>query len=426
VTSILFLSPTATLGGAERCLLDLIASLRRASPLLRTGLLVGAEGPLEKEAERLGVEVRVLPLPERVARTGDHALTGAVAVARQSPALLAASAELPKYALALQRAVRAFGPQIVHSNGLKTHLVSALVPLGGAPVFWHMHDFVGRRAVMKHVLRGLAWRPAALIAVSRSVADDIGSALGRTDATVVYNGIDTTKFAPEGEEADLDALADLAPAPRGTLRVGLVATYARWKGQTLFLEAAARVVQALGPGAARFYIVGGSAYATGGSQFSREELVAEIARCGLEGVAGLVPFQSEPARAFRSLDVVVHASTQPEPFGRTIVEAMACAKPIIAAKEGGAAELVTHDVDSLAIAPRDPVALAGAIRDLLTDPARRARLGAEARRTATRAFARERIGPEVLAAYAGAEARAPDAWKRATRRSDGSKPKGAC
>jgi len=63
----------------------------------------------------------------------------------------------------------------------------------------------------------------------------------------------------------------------------------------------------------------------------------------IENRVGFVPFQDNPADVYRALDIVVHASTKPEPFGRTIVEAMACGKPVIAAQTGGAAELFTHD-----------------------------------------------------------------------------------
>ncbi len=404
--TVLFLNPSGTLGGAERSLLDLIASLVTTEPRLSVGLIVGGEGALAGEAERLGVNVRVLPLPDRLARTGDHALRGIGAVASALPALTGASLALGSYAATLHGAMRAFSPSVIHSNGIKTHLLSALVPLRGVPVVWHVRDFIGERALMQHVLRAVAWRPSAFLAISRSVADDIGRALRRADATVmIYDGIDTRQFTPEGERADLDALGGLPRPPAPVIRVGLVATYARWKGQGLFLDAAARVERALGRGAARFYVVGGPTYATKDSQFSRAELDDEIARRGLGGLAGLVPFQANPERAYRALDIVVHASTRPEPFGRTIAEAMACGKPVVAAREGGAAELVNDGVDSLAVQPRDAQALAEAILGLARDPARRARLGAEARLTATKRFARERLGAEVLAAYARAGAR---------------------
>jgi glycosyltransferase involved in cell wall biosynthesis len=225
--TILFLNSAGTLGGAERSLLDLMSSLLRAEPAISLGLIVGGEGALASEAEQLGVKVSVLPFPERVAKTGDHALAGALAIARRTPALLAAGAEVPAYGLRLRREMRTFEPTLIHSNGLKTHLLSALVPLRGVPVVWHVHDFVGQRAVMAHVLRALAWRPRSFIAISRSVAGDITDALGRPGSTVVYNGIDTTAFVAEGERADLDALAGIEPAPLGVPRVGLIATYAR-------------------------------------------------------------------------------------------------------------------------------------------------------------------------------------------------------
>jgi len=78
----------------------------------------------------------------------------------------------------------------------------------------------------------------------------------------------------------------------------------------------------------------------------------------IENRVGFVPFQDNPADVYRALDIVVHASTKPEPFGRTIVEAMACGKPVIAAQTGGAAELFTHDHDAVGVPPGDPAALA--------------------------------------------------------------------
>jgi glycosyltransferase involved in cell wall biosynthesis len=403
--TITFLDPVGTLGGAERSLLDLVASLRLAAPALRVALVVGADGPLTAEAERLGVVVRVLPLPERLARTGEQGLAGGsgslLRLAKAAPSLVAASVELAGYAGRLSRTLKELNPSVVHSNGVKMHLLSALLPLQGTPVVWHLRDFIGERAIMARVLRGVAWRPSALLAISRSVKEDAARALARSDATVVYNAIDTNRFAPEGERADLDALAKLPRARPDSipLRIGLVATYARWKGQALFLEAAAHVARALGPDRVRFYVIGGRAYATEDSQYSEDELKTEIARHRLEGLAGLVPFQSDPAGAYRALDIVVHASTRAEPFGRTIVEGMSCARPVVVAREGGAAELATEDVDAVTVAPRDARALSDALIALARDPARRGRLGAAARVTATRRFARERLGPEVLDAY---------------------------
>jgi glycosyltransferase involved in cell wall biosynthesis len=402
--TVLFLDPVGTLGGAERCLLDLAASMRAANPTLRMGLIVGGAGPLIAEAAKLDIEVTVLPLPRRLSRAGDSAIAGLLGVARSAPGLVAACGALASYGVELDRAVRAFRPTLIHSNGMKMHLLSAVLPRHGVPVVWHLRDFVGQRAIMAHVLRAVSPRADGLLAISRSVADDAVRTLGRDDVTLIYDAIDTDCFVAEGPRADLDALAGMAPLPPGTVRIGLVATYARWKGQDVFIDAAARFVAEQGP-AARFYIIGGPTYDTDASQFSAEELRERVVARGLESVFGLVPFLAEPETAYRSLDVAVHASTRPEPFGRTIAEAMSCGRALVIAREGGAAELVEDDVDALAVPPRDPELLARALLSLALDPERRARLGAAARATSARRYSRGRIGPEILAAYARIRAR---------------------
>ena len=149
----------------------------------------------------------------------------------------------------------------------------------------------------------------------------------------------------------------------------------------------------------RFYIIGGPIYATTGSQFSEHELRAMARQIGVAEHVGFIPFQADPAAVYRALDVVAHASVEPEPFGRTIVEAMSCGRAIIATAAGGAGEIVTDGVDALAVGPRDVEQLAAAIARLCRDAALRARIGAGGRATAVSRFSRERLGREMLGVY---------------------------
>src|SRR5262249_16840353 len=89
----------------------------------------------------------------------------------------------------------------------------------------------------------------------------------------------------------------------------------------------------------RAYIIGDAIYQTDGSQFSREELQSLAQQLGISARVGFTGFVERPAAAIRALDIVVHASTHPEPFGLTIVEAMSCGCPVIVSNAGGAAEL---------------------------------------------------------------------------------------
>jgi glycosyltransferase involved in cell wall biosynthesis len=213
--------------------------------------------------------------------------------------------------------------------------------------------------------------------------------LPATPVVTLLNAIDVDHFSPAQRESS------------DVVQVGLVATYARWKGQDVFLRAAAELVRLnrLATTPVRFSIIGGPIYETAGSQFSRAELVSLAEKLNLRGKVGFIDFQADPVEAYRALDVVVHASTAPEPFGRTIIEAMACGRAVIVSAAGGASELIHDGIDALAVAPGDVTGLAAAIARLANDPELRQRLGAAARKTAVRRFDRRRLGPELLAIY---------------------------
>jgi len=408
---ILFLNPLAILGGAERVMLDACASLKHAEPSIELGLIAADEGPLLDRARSLGVDVRVVPMPRGLSALGDSGLTHAPARAALNLLLRSGNAalQLGAYTAKLSRAVTAFRPTVVHSNGNKMHLLSAVLGRGGAPLVWHLHDLIGERPMIRRALRGLAFRANAAAAISEAVAQDGQRVLGALPIHVVLNAVDTAHFTPApGDGAALDALAGLATAPEGTLRVGLVATFARWKGQALFLEAlrhyldaknAKNAKNATAPAPVRFYIVGGPVYRTLDSQFSEEELRTLAAQRNVGSHVAFVPFQAQPRDVYRALDIVVHASTRPEPFGLTIAESLACGRPTVVSAGGGAVELFTDGHDALGFPPGDAPALAQRLQQLAASPALRETLSRNARQTAVERFSRERMGHQLLALY---------------------------
>jgi glycosyltransferase involved in cell wall biosynthesis len=125
-------------------------------------------------------------------------------------------------------------------------------------------------------------------------------------------------------------------------------------------------------------------------------MAAQLAVAGRVAFTGFV---SDPAAAMRALDVVVHASTEPEPFGLVIAEAMACGRAVVASADGGAAEIVSDGVDALTHAPGDFQALARIITKLALDPELRLRLGRTAAASAASRFTRERLAAEMTPIY---------------------------
>jgi glycosyltransferase involved in cell wall biosynthesis len=391
---VLFLNPIAALGGAEKCLLDEVASLRRAAPQLQMEVLALEDGPLLSEARALGASTDVFPIPDVLATLGESQT--ASDAHRSWLRTIRASGALGPWLPRLASHLRRKRPDVLHSNGLKTHLLAALARPRRVPLLWHLHDFISERRLTVRLLPLLQASATLGLAVSQAVAEDARTVLRRLKIETILNGIRTELFAP-GKVApvDLDALAGMGPAPVGTVRVGLVATYASWKGHNLFLEA---VHQVSSPNA-RFYIVGGPVYTTHGSQVSEPELRETIGRLGLLGRCGLVPFQADVARVYAALDVVAQTSTRPEPFGRTVAEAMSSGCATVAFGAGGVLEQITAN-NGILVPPGDTRLFARRIEELIGSPGLRQQLGNEASRSARENLDSRRLGRTLAPLYA--------------------------
>ena len=196
------------------------------------------------------------------------------------------------------------------------------------PVVWHVRDriapdYLPSPAVWL-VRRCARWFPSALIANSAATR----ATLGRTarPVTVIPSPVDVRLPA--------------AP-PRGPLTVGAVGRLAPWKGQHLFLGAFAEAFPA---GPERAVVVGEGAVRRAGV---RGPAAAAGRRAG-DRRSGRIPWiPADVAAELAAMDVLVHSSTIPEPFGQVVVEGMAAGLPVVAADAGGPAEIVRDDVDGL-------------------------------------------------------------------------------
>jgi glycosyltransferase involved in cell wall biosynthesis len=287
--------------------------------------------------------------------------------------------------------VDAWAPDVVHANGIKMHVLAAR--LGVRTVVWHLHDYVGRRRISSILLRRYTPRAVRIVAPSEDAALDAQRVLKRP-VQALPNGVDTARFAPDGPVAELDAAAGLRPVSE-VVRVGLVATYARWKGHETFLRAIAMQRADL---PLRAYVVGGPLYGRAASELSRDELTAAARAAGAGDRVGFVDFQHDLAPVYRALDVVVHASTEPEPFGLVVAEGMACGRTVVASDLGGVKEIVTPEC-ALAHRAGDVGDLARAIAIAAADPTLRGRVGSCARQRVLEHFSIDRFRSRLLDLY---------------------------
>lgn len=388
---VLFLNPLGELGGAETSLLVLLGALRHLHPDWELQLLLGSSGPLEARARELGISVEVLAFPDSIAGIGE---SGGEPIWRKA---IRALSDLWRYRRELERSIESSGADIIHSNGLKMHLLGAICRRGLAKQLCHIHDYISTRRITRYLMTTFATRFDVIVANSKDVAEDCERWAGRSASTrFIYNAIDSQRFKPEGGLLDLDQASGLSPAAEGTVRVGLIATFAHWKGHRTFLEAAAKA----GVGnQARFYVIGGPIYMTGGSQHSLAELRDEAAKLGIADRVGFTGFLRETPLAIRSLDVVVHASTKPEPFGMVIVEGMACRRAVIVANAGGASELFEDGSTGLGHTPGDSDSLAAAIRRVVQDRELREGIAERGYLHCQNCFQAERMGRQFSEAY---------------------------
>jgi glycosyltransferase involved in cell wall biosynthesis len=395
---IAFLSVSDQMGGSEVMLLEIMRELRRTRPSWPLHLVLPGKGPLADRAAALGVAVVPLPMPPSLARLGEWGMgRRRAAIAMR---LLRVAADLPSYEGRLRQVLSAIDPDVVHTNGFKAHIVAARAWRKGGGLVWHMHEYVSSRPMTRALVRGYAARANVIVANSDSVAADVRGITGsRAPVRVIHNAVDLVRFSPAGPREDLDARCGLDRAPDGTVRIGLVATLSRWKGHETFLRALAALPPSL---PVRGYIIGGALYDTDGSQHSIEDLRAMAASLNPHRLIGFAGFVHPVDRAMRSLDVVVHASTMPEPFGLVIAEAMACGRVVVTSGTGGAGELVRDGVDAVTHRPGDVADLAAQLERLASDAALRERIGLEGRNTALRRFDAARIADEFARTYEAA------------------------
>jgi len=397
---IVYLNPSGQMGGAEAALLDVLASLRKAEPEWKLELVVSDDGPLAAKAKALGVLITVLPFPNSLAQIGDAAAGGLAGNNLRGRRLLRqlifGSPATAVYVSKLRKLLRQRHPDVIHTNGFKMHVLGAMAKPPGVPLIWHIHDYVQSRPFIASVMKLLSRRCTMALVNSNSVNRDVLQALVGLQTQTVYNAIDTRVFCPCGDRLDLDSLSGLQAAEPGTIRIGMLATFARWKGHETFMRALSLLTPNL---SWRGYIIGGALYQTDGSQYSLADLKSTSQRLGISNRVGFTGFIKEPAAAMRSLDVLVHASTQPEPFGLVIAEAMACGRAVIVSEAGGALELMEPGINALGHTPGDAAQLAEHISRLGSDPQLRARLGAAGRATAEQRFDRTRLATELVPIY---------------------------
>lgn len=365
MTGILLIDHSGELGGGELSLFDYALATR-----LPVRVAVFEPGPFVDRLDAAGVPVEVIA-------------AGAVLGVRRGNGIASVLAIVPSLTRSTARLARAMrGASVVYANSQKALVVAALAnAIARRPLIWHLHDIMTTAhfsGTMRRVAIGLSNRFAThLIANSQATEASYRAAGGTLPVTVVHNGIEPAPFAEIDRAAVRAALVRDAAIPADAPIVALFGRLSAWKGQDVAIAAIAAVPQA------HLVLVGSAMFGDGAFEAA---LRHDVAARGIGERVHFLGFREDIPALMTAVDVIVHASTAPEPFGRVIAEAMMAGTPVIASAAGGALEIVEEGT-GLLVAPGDTDALAAAIRRLIADPAAAAAMAAQARGMALARFA---------------------------------------
>ena len=360
---VLFLDQSGKPGGAELCLVDI------AKPYGENALVgLFADGNFRKLLEENQVPVEVLT-------------TQAIKVGKQSGLFQALGSLGQIVPLITQVVQRARKYDLIYANTQKALVVGAVASfLARRPLVYHLHDILSLEHFSKTNLRvavNLINRCAALV-IANSQASKMAflEAGGKSDLVrVVYNG-----FAAKNYEVDELEVRNLREHLRleGKFVIGHFSRLSPWKGQHILIDALSQCPQDV-----VVILVGDALF---GEQEYVQDLHKKVTALGLENRVKFLGFRADIPQLMAMCDLITHTSTAPEPFGRVIVEAMLCGKPVIASQAGGAMELVEDGINGFLVTPGEPQELAQVINNCRQESAKTANIANNAKIIASERF----------------------------------------
>jgi len=366
--AVLQVIPSLVSGGAERGAIEIAAALAAAG---WDAYVASSGGPLERDLARAGAKHLQLPL------------------ASKNPLVIR------RNAAALASIVRRLKIDVVHARSRAPAWSAWSAAKQTRRQFvTTFHNAYDSDLPLKHWYNSVMARGDRVIAISEFVAEHAASVygIGPDRLRTIPRGVDMKVFDPNRVGGDrVAALAAQWRVPDGAAVIMLPGRLTRWKGGLDFIEA----IAGLGRRELCCLLVGAEQ-----RRGFRRELEAEIERHGLGGQFRIVEDCRDIAAAYALSDVVVSASTDPEGFGRTIVEAQAMGRPVVATDHGGARETIVPGVTGWLTPPRDAAALGAAIAEALTlDRAAREALGRRSRAHIAAGFTTEAMCARTLDVY---------------------------
>jgi len=284
-----------------------------------------------------------------------------------SPKFFASYVKAMKSSNELKKELKKLQPDLIQTNTVRAHAIGAYAAKSmGIPLVWVMHDMT----FPPKFLKKFAHIPAKIVCVSEVVKQYVLQHvpdLREGCIEIIPNGVHPEKITagrPLKTCQDLDGKE--FSFQEGVRYVGLIGRIDTWKGQDVLLQAVNILHREYPQHESIEYLIIGNVTTT---SEERQQYYRKLREYQANNYLRDVHFlgHQDARGVLKNLDILVHASTEPEPFGRTIIEAFAAGVPVIASKCGAPQDIVRYGYNGLLFEPRNAQDLAQKISLLLED-----------------------------------------------------------
>ncbi len=284
------------------------------------------------------------------------------------------------------------GINVIYCNGTQAKVVGAFMGLiNWCPVVWHVRN-IQQTWFLGALINNLARLPVVrrIICVSGAAADQFRA--GREKLVVIHNGIDVGDYDPASAAGDIRSAYGLTDS---TVVVGSTGRIVPRKGYELFIEAAGIALGGLGERRreVKFVVVGDTPY------FFREDHLGKLKKMATDAGLGdsfiFTGFRKDVRPCLKDFDVFVIPSSYPDPFPRSVIEAMSFELPVVGFRAGGIVESVEDGVTGILSEPGDTRKMADALLRLIADKGLRESMGRAGRERVKEKFSAQAVALKI-------------------------------
>ncbi|MEQ9618630.1 MAG: glycosyltransferase family 4 protein [Deltaproteobacteria bacterium] len=279
---------------------------------------------------------------------------------------------------------------VIYCNGTQAKIAGALMGLANwCPVIWHVRN-IQQTKLLGSMVYTLAALPVVkrIVCVSGATAEQFPYARGKL--VVIHNGIDPEDYNPETTVGEIRRDYELSDK---TIVIGSTGRIVPRKGYDLFIKSAGQAIKRSENKNVKFVIVGDTPFFFSDNHLVYlKNLVSEL---GLEEYFIFTGFRKDVRPCLKDFDIFVIPSSYPDPFPRSVIEAMSFALPVIGFRAGGIVESVEDGVTGILSEPDSTEEMENAILRLIANKGLRREMGKAGRERVKQNFSADRIAERI-------------------------------